>query len=150
TLTSLAPAYVMYTSGSTGTPKGVVVPHLAVNRLVINNGYAYINAMDCISHSSNPAFDASTFEIWSALLNGAAVAIVPKAVVLEKTRFSDFLARRGVTVLWLTTGLFVQYADALGSVYHQLRYLLTGGEVIDPAAIGRAMRQCPPRRLLNA
>ncbi|MCE6983791.1 hypothetical protein EI534_41880, partial [Pseudomonas frederiksbergensis] len=33
-------AYVMYTSGSTGTPKGVLVPHRAISRLVINNGYA--------------------------------------------------------------------------------------------------------------
>ncbi|HVY41165.1 MAG TPA: condensation domain-containing protein, partial [Polyangia bacterium] len=33
-------AYVMYTSGSTGKPKGVVIPHRAVSRLVVNNGYA--------------------------------------------------------------------------------------------------------------
>ncbi|WP_141700435.1 condensation domain-containing protein, partial [Pseudomonas sp. BIOMIG1BDMA] len=33
-------AYIMYTSGSTGTPKGVLVPHRAITRLVINNGYA--------------------------------------------------------------------------------------------------------------
>src|SRR5882762_3360879 len=39
--------YVMYTSGSTGTPKGVMVPHHAVNRLVIKNGYAQIESSDC-------------------------------------------------------------------------------------------------------
>ncbi|NWA29896.1 AMP-binding protein, partial [Pseudomonas gingeri] len=39
-------AYIMYTSGSTGTPKGVLVPHRAISRLVINNGYAEFNARD--------------------------------------------------------------------------------------------------------
>ncbi|KPA87219.1 non-ribosomal peptide synthase, partial [Pseudomonas asplenii] len=39
-LSSESVAYIMYTSGSTGTPKGVLVPHRAITRLVINNGYA--------------------------------------------------------------------------------------------------------------
>ncbi|MFB4390616.1 MULTISPECIES: condensation domain-containing protein, partial [unclassified Pseudomonas] len=63
-------AYVMYTSGSTGTPKGVQVPHRAIVRLVINNGFADFNAQDRIALAANPAFDASTLEIWGALLNG--------------------------------------------------------------------------------
>ncbi|WP_310886306.1 AMP-binding protein [Pseudomonas syringae] len=42
-------AYIMYTSGSTGTPKGVLVPHRAISRLVINNGYADFNAQDRVA-----------------------------------------------------------------------------------------------------
>ncbi|WP_422615672.1 AMP-binding protein, partial [Photorhabdus noenieputensis] len=57
-------AYIMYTSGSTGTPKGVLVPHRAVVRLVINNGYADIGPDDRVAFAANPAFDASTFEVW--------------------------------------------------------------------------------------
>ncbi|WP_240334120.1 AMP-binding protein, partial [Pseudomonas syringae] len=58
-------AYIMYTSGSTGTPKGVLVPHRAISRLVINNGYADFNAQDRVAFASNPAFDASTLDVWA-------------------------------------------------------------------------------------
>ena len=64
-------AYVMYTSGSTGRPKGVVIPHRAIVRLVIGTDYLQLGPGDVVAHIANPAFDASTFEIWGALLNGA-------------------------------------------------------------------------------
>ncbi len=92
-LSSECPAYVMYTSGSTGLPKGVIVPHRGINRLAIDGGYAQISPDDCIAHYSNPAFDASTFEIWGALLNGARIAVVPQAAVLEATCFVEVLER---------------------------------------------------------
>ena len=58
-------AYVMYTSGSTGSPKGVTVPHRAIVRLVINNGYASFGPEDRIAWAANPAFDAATLEVWA-------------------------------------------------------------------------------------
>jgi amino acid adenylation domain-containing protein/thioester reductase-like protein len=143
------PAYVMYTSGSTGTPKGVIVPHCAVNRLVINSGYVRIEPTDRVAHHSNPAFDASTFEIWAPLLNGASVLIVEQSIVLEADRFAELLWERGVTVLWMTVSLFALYADALAAVFGRLRYLLVGGEAVEPWVVRRVLRRSPPWRLLN-
>lgn len=145
----LAAAYVMYTSGSTGTPKGVVVPHHAVNRLAINNGYAHFEPHDCFVHYSNPTFDASTFELWCALLNGASVVVVPQETVLDTARFSRLLQRCGATVLYMSAGLFNEYVDAGVSVFAQLRYLFVGGDSLKPDAIRRALRN-PPGALLNA
>src|SRR6202020_911918 len=68
-------AYVMYTSGSTGNPKGVLVPHRAVLRLVKNNSFASFSADEVFLQLAPLSFDASTFEIWGALLNGARLVI---------------------------------------------------------------------------
>ena len=144
------PAYVMYTSGSSGLPKGVIVPHHAVIRLVINADYVQIEPTDCIAHCSNPAFDASTFEIWGALLNGARMLVVPPSLVLQGDSFTIVLGHHQVTVLWLTVGLLSQYSEALSTVFTQLRYLITGGDIVEPEMVRRLMRHSPPKHLLNA
>ena len=143
------PAYVMYTSGSTGTPKGVIVPHCAVNRLVINNGYLEIVSGDCIAHCSNPAFDASTFEIWGALLNGARVLIIPYAVVLDASQFSRALAHGQVGILFLTTALFNQSVALISECLARLRCLLFGGERADPRVVAKFLEEAPRCRVLH-
>ncbi|AOM39757.1 non-ribosomal peptide synthetase [Xenorhabdus hominickii] len=149
-LTSRHLAYVIYTSGSTGKPKGVMVEHRNILRLIINNGFADIGSDDCVAHCANPAFDAATWEIWAALLNGSCLHIVPNAVLLEPTCFRDALLKGKVTALWLTVGLFNEYLDTLQPVFEQLRYLLVGGDVLNPQKIKQVLSaDHPPAHLLN-
>jgi non-ribosomal peptide synthetase component F len=142
-------ACIMYTSGSTGTPKGVLVPHRAINRLVINNGYADFNAEDRVAFASNPAFDASTLDVWAPLLNGGCVVVVDQDVLLTQDLFAGLLQEQSISVLWMTAGLFHQYAAGLMPVFAQLRYLIVGGDVLDPAVIGRVLKEGAPAHLLN-
>src|SRR5262249_45721776 len=81
------PAYVMYTSGSTGSPKGIAVPQRAVVRLVRETDYVSLGPPDRIAQVANSSFDAATFELWWALLNGAAVVILPRETTLSPMAF---------------------------------------------------------------
>ncbi len=143
-------AYVIYTSGSTGTPKGVMVEHRCVNRLVINNPYFRATSDDCFAHCANPTFDAATWEIWGALLNGARLLVLPQSVVMEPAQLNARLHAGGVTALWLTVGLFNQYVDSLLDAFGQLRYLLVGGDALDPKSIRRLLqREQRPAHVVN-
>jgi len=146
------PAYAMYTSGSTGTPKGVLVPHCGVLRLVINNGYGDIGADDRVAFAANPAFDASTFELWAPLLNGGTVVVISHDIVLTPGAFAETLRQERINILWLTVGLFNQMVEELAPVFAQFKLVITGGDILDPKVVARVLSDPPnrPLRLLNA
>ncbi len=142
-------AYVISTSGSTGEPKGVVVEQSSVVRLVINTNYIEITPADCIAQGSTVCFDAATFEIWGALLNGAKLAILDRDLMLDPARLAVALRERKITVSFLTTQLFNQIvADAPGA-FSGLRCLLTGGEQPDPARFRELLSRQGPQELLH-
>ena len=55
-------------------------------------------------------FDASTFEIWGALLNGAKLVVSPDGP-LDIPNLKRIIAKSGVSVLWLTAALFHRVVD---------------------------------------
>ncbi|TCP59426.1 amino acid adenylation domain-containing protein [Tumebacillus sp. BK434] len=140
-------AYVMYTSGSTGQPKGVMVPHRGVVRLVKDTDYVEFSARDVFLQFAPVAFDAATFEIWGALLNGAQLVIFPpgQASLQELGRV---IQRHGVSTLWLTAGLFHQMAEHHLEGLRGVRQLLAGGDVLSVPHVQKVVEQLDCR-LIN-
>jgi amino acid adenylation domain-containing protein len=144
-------AYVLFTSGSTGTPKGVIIPHRAISRLVVNCGFAEFTSHDTVAFASNVCFDAATFEIWGALLNGGKLAIIPRDVLLSPATLDERLVEDGVTVLLLTTSLFNRMAQESPAMFRNLRHLYFGGENADAASVRRVLESGgKPSKLINA
>jgi amino acid adenylation domain-containing protein len=141
-------AYIMYTSGSTGKPKGVEILHHSIVRLVFGVEYAELDPDQRILSLAPLAFDASTFEIWGALLNGARCILYPEPVpTIEK--LGKFLRRHSVTTLFLTTSLFNTIIDERPDILRGVKQLLTGGEAQSVAHVCRAIEQLPSTQITN-
>jgi amino acid adenylation domain-containing protein len=143
-----AVAYVMYTSGSTGRPKGVAVPHRGVVRLVREVNWASFGPRDTFLLFAPISFDASTFELWGALLSGARLTLFPGGAA-ALPELPEALRRFGVTTLLLTSGPFHQLVDAHAGQLGGLRRLLAGGDVLSPAHVRRALERHPSLEVVN-
>ncbi len=142
-------AYIIYTSGSTGEPKGVPIPHRGITRLVCNTDYIQITPSDRIAQASNASFDAATFEIWGALLNGATSIGISKDTALSPLEFAETLRSERISILFLTTALFNQLAQEVPAVFATLQTVLFGGEAVDPKWVAAVLASDPPQRLLH-
>jgi amino acid adenylation domain-containing protein len=131
-------AYVIFTSGSTGNPKGVLVGHRAVVRLVRDTNYCQFTPDEVFIHIAPLAFDASTFEIWGPLLNGGRLVVLPP-FPLTPDALAMAIHQYGVTTLWITIGLFNLVAEHRVDVFRNLRQVISGGDVMSPSHVSRAM-----------
>jgi amino acid adenylation domain-containing protein len=141
-------AYVAFTSGSTGEPKGVAVPHRAVIRLVHQADFLRLGPGERMLRLSPLAFDASTLELWGALLNGATLEIGEPGL-LSPSELGVFLVEREVTHAWLTAGLFRVVVDFAPDSLAGLRHLLTGGDVVPHEHVARALTRHPGLVITN-
>ena len=142
-------AYVMYTSGSTGAPKGVMVSHKPVVRLVKDTNYIEITPHDRILQTGSLSFDASTFEIWSVLLNGAALHLVPIADLLNLSRLGRIIRDSQITIMWLTSSFFNQIVEENETVFCKIKYLLVGGERLSVTHINRLRKVNKALNIIN-
>ncbi|MBB5863263.1 non-ribosomal peptide synthase/polyketide synthase [Xanthomonas sp. 3058] len=142
-------AYVVYTSGSTGTPKGVAVSHGAVLAFALSQQHAPLQPQDRVAFLANPAFDASTFEVWATLLHGAAIVVVDQQTLLDPSALAQSLSASEVSILHLTAGLLPGYWQAMRTFLPTLRCLLTGGDSVDAGTVAAILADAAPQRLLH-
>jgi amino acid adenylation domain-containing protein len=142
-------AYIVYTSGSTGTPKGIMVGHRQVVQLVVETDFVQLRPGDRIAQASNAAFDALTFEVWGAFLNGAILVGIPQDVLLSPVAFRALLREQRVTTIFLTTALLNQLSHEVPDIFAPVREVLFGGQAVDADSVRRVLKAGRPRRLLH-
>ncbi len=145
----LSAAYIMYTSGSTGQPKGVTVTHRGVVRLVRETNYADFGPEETLLMFASVSFDASTFELWGALLNHSRLVIFPEDIPSVE-ELGEFIRKEGVTTLLLTTGLFRQMVKEQEHNLRHVRQLLAGGDVLSSDHAREILKKSNHLKVINA
>ncbi|MEV6548983.1 amino acid adenylation domain-containing protein [Streptomyces sp. NPDC051597] len=141
-------AYVNFTSGSTGSPKGVAIRHRSIARLVLGARFARLEADSRLLQLAPVTFDAATFEIWGALLNGGTCVLYPEGLV-RLSRLGRVIDDHRVTVVFLTTALFNAVIDEAPGALDGTETVLMGGELHSIPHVAAALRRYGPGRLVH-
>ena len=147
-LSSQEVAYTMVTSGTTGKPKAVDVPHMAVVRIVRGSNYIEFGGTDVSLLHSPLNFDASTFELWSVLLNGGTLVISTQER-LSPAELAKQVYSHDVTMVWLTSGLFNVMMDLHINMFCKVHHILTGGDVVSTDKVQLAQTKLPSCSFYN-
>ncbi|MGW1072122.1 amino acid adenylation domain-containing protein [Streptomyces sp. NPDC002537] len=143
-------AYVVFTSGSSGRPKPVAIPHRGVARLVLSDReLPPPGPGDGVLHAYGLSSDASTIEIWGALLTGACLVLADREELLSPLALEELFRTRGVTVAYLTTSVFHLVARTRPEALSRLRFVSAGGEAMDPRLTNAVLAACPGTTVVN-
>ncbi len=146
-------AYVIYTSGSTGSPKGVAVSHRQVARLLeVALDHFDFTPDDVWSVFHSTAFDFSVWELFMAWHTGARAILWSDDVRRSPDAFLDGLSEHRVTVLDQVPSAFYALASTQAKQprdLSSLRWLIFGGENLDPSRIAEFALAQPRTRIAN-
>ncbi|MBW2256472.1 MAG: amino acid adenylation domain-containing protein, partial [Deltaproteobacteria bacterium] len=143
-------AYVMYTSGSTGKPKGAMVEHRNLVNLVRGLRQRVFDRYEGplrVTLVASVVFDASVQQIFSALLLGHELWIVPDEVREDGESLASFFAENRIDVADGTPTHLRMLVEAAGGNGQALgpRHLIIGGEEMPAATARELFRRYPER-----
>ncbi|WP_033289336.1 non-ribosomal peptide synthetase [Amycolatopsis jejuensis] len=144
-----APAFVLFSSGSTGEPKGVVIAHRGIARVSRHLTGFTPGPEDRFLQLAQPAFAASTTDIWGCLLRGGRLTVTPQDM-LPLGDLARTVRREQISVLNLSADLFgllvEHHLDVLGGV----RSVIVSGDFPSAQHLGRALGAMDGGDLFNA
>lgn len=143
--------YVIYTSGTTGKPKGVMVEHRNLVRLLFCDKFQYdFSEQDVWMLFHSFCFDFSVWEIFGSLLYGGKLVVLSQDVVKDSEKVLEELERNQVTVFNQVPSSFynIMRKDS-GKRMKSVRYLIFGGEALNPAKLQQWKKDYPQAVIVN-
>lgn len=146
-------AYIIYTSGSTGRPKGVCCAHTGVlNLLASFNSYQPIGVGENVTLWTSLSFDVSVYDIFSALMTGATLHIVPQTVRPDTDAMLNWLVAHNIHSAYLPPFMLADMATWLRQApsLPPLKRLLVGVEPIPEMVLAEIRQRIPGLQIINA
>lgn len=142
--------YVIYTSGSTGNPKGVCVENKNLVSVIKSCNFVEVKENDRLLQSGSLSFDASVFQIWMPLLNGAALHLEDKNLIINDTALENYINNNKITIMLMPTPLFNQYSGNNIEIFKGLKYLIVGGDILSSKNVSKISKIYKNLKILNA
>lgn len=147
------PLYVNFTSGSTGIPKGVVVGHKSVIEFVHYFVSIFgIESNDIIGNQAPFDFDVSVKDIYSMLMTGATMYIIPKEFFAFPKKVLDILVEENITTLTWAVSALCMITSLKGFTYKiptKVNKVMFSGEVMPINHLHEWMEALPHAMFAN-
>ena len=145
--------YGIFTSGSTGTPKAIVVSHGAASRFIRHFTEIFeITSADVIGNQAPFDFDVSVKDIYSSIMTGAQLVLIPKEYFSTPPRLLDYLCDKKVTNLtWAVSALtLVSALKGLNyRVPESVKRVMFSGEAMPPKQLRIWQEKLPEAKFVN-
>lgn len=107
------PIYIMFTSGSTGAPKGVTVPHRGVIDYAVWVKRTFgIDENSVLGNQAPFYFDNSIFDIYTSLLTGAKMIIIPETLFMFPVKLPEFVRDNDITTIFWVPTVMINVANS--------------------------------------
>lgn len=127
-------AYVIYTSGSTGTPKGIMIEHHSVINLITGLRKAVYQEYESSLNVALIApfeFDASVQQIFTVLLSGHHLYIIPDEVKRDADQLIQYLGEHAIDISDGTPVHLSIMSHAAGTFERlKVKHFIIGGEAL--------------------
>ncbi|KAJ5488455.1 hypothetical protein N7539_003345 [Penicillium diatomitis] len=142
--------HLIHTSGTTSQPKAVQIAARSILHVAHHAPSEAVRRSDVVGHGNNTSFDVALFDIWGALLNGAAIGVLSKPTLLDPPALGASIRQLGITIMAITAPLVNLAATTHPETFRPLRCVLMGGEAVNLRAMKAILTAGPPKQLMNA
>ncbi|ORY18402.1 hypothetical protein BCR34DRAFT_596328 [Clohesyomyces aquaticus] len=126
-----SPAAILYTSGSTGTPKGIVIRHSGIRNEMEGYTKTYKLGAERVLQQSAFTFDFSVDQMFTGLVNGGMVYIVPWSKRGDPVSITEIIRQESITYTKVTPSEYSMWVEFGSDNLRHLsswRFAFAGGE----------------------